>query len=83
MNKNTVDGKHHELTKKHLATQTSGNEVRLATTRDALSTTAINYVNKLEARSVRESPRTVIVAIYRRKCCQFLAVVDWFLSVVG
>ena len=32
---------------------------------------------KLEARSVRESPRTVIVAIYRRKCREFLSVVDF------
>ena len=32
----------------------------------------------LEARSVRESPRTAIVAIYRRKCRDFLSAVDWF-----
>ena len=35
-------------------------------------------MRKLEARSVRESPRTVIAAIHRRKYRQFLAVVDWF-----
>ena len=35
-------------------------------------------ISKLEARSVRESPRTVIVAIYRRNCRHVLAVVDWF-----
>ena len=41
-------------------------------------TQEIKSAFQLEARSVRESPRTVIVAIYRRKCRQFLAVVDWF-----
>ena len=33
---------------------------------------------QLEARSIRESPRTVTVAIYRRKRCELLSAVGWF-----